>query len=110
MLVYLRKKKEALEAQRIEPCVVYEDLERKIDEYRSQLYAERDAEVTETNKLIDAKVSVLDEVIAETERAIEEANAEAVDETVDETVDKGADEVDEVVDESVYNEQKESEI
>jgi hypothetical protein len=81
MLVYLRKKKEALEAQRIEPCVVYEDLERKIDEYRSQLYAERDAEVTETNKLIDAKVSVLDEVIAETERVIEEAEAEAVEAT-----------------------------
>jgi type I restriction-modification system DNA methylase subunit len=107
MLEYLKVKREELEAKRIEPCVVYKDLEKKIDEYRSQLYAERDAEVTENNKLIDAQVAILDEVIG-TAEAIEEAK-KLVDDSVDDSVHNDAGEVDEVVDETVYNEQKESE-
>lgn len=101
MLDYLKRKKEALEAQKIEPSTIYEDLERQIDEYRSRLYAEKDAEITEHNKLVDAKVSVLDEIIAETESAM-----------VDEVVDEGEKSVDDSVDETFAEEteQKESEI
>lgn len=80
MLDYLKTKKEALEARKIEPSIVYEELERQIEEYRSKLYAEKDAQVTEHNKLIDAQVAILDEVIEETAKAME---AEAV-ETVEE--------------------------
>lgn len=84
MLEYLKAKREALGAKKIEPSIVYEDLERKIEEYRSKLYAEKDAEVTEHNKLIDAQVAILDEVIEETEKAMEtEIEAEIAVETVD---------------------------
>lgn len=79
MLDYLKSKKAEIEAQKIEPSTIYEDLERKIDEYRSQLYAERDAEIANHNKMVDAKVSILNEMIEETEKSLEVVKAEEKD-------------------------------
>ena len=71
MLEYLTKKREELEEQKTETSIVYEDIERKVDEYRKELYAVRDAEINEKNKLIDAQLAILDEVIDEATKPCE---------------------------------------
>lgn len=71
MLNYLEQKKASLVAQKVEPSLVYEDLDRKVEEYKKELYTARNAEIAEHNKLIDAQVAILDEVKEEVAKAIE---------------------------------------
>ena len=78
MLSYLEHKKAELEARKVEPSIVYPDLDAKVEEYRKELYTARDTEINENNKLIDAQVAILDEVIEDTKKAVEaEAEADA---------------------------------
>lgn len=78
MLNYLEGKRVELEAQKVEHSIVYPDLERKIDEYRSMLYQERDTEIARKNMLIDAQIQILDEVIDEARKPKEETEQKEV--------------------------------
>lgn len=83
MLSYLEQKKADLEARKVEQQIVYPDLDAKVEEYRKELYTARDSEIQENNKLIDAQVAILDEVIEETKKVIEtDIEAEVAVETV----------------------------
>lgn len=88
MLNYLNQKKADLESKKALKEVVYTDIEAKVEEYRKELYSARNAEIDKHNMLIDAQVAILDEVIYETEKAIEaeeaKREAEAVEAVEDE--------------------------
>ena len=80
MLNYLNAKREALEAQRKEAPIVDEEIERAVEEYRARLYKERNDEITEQNKAIDAKLELLDELREEITKSIDDVVDELVDE------------------------------
>lgn len=82
MLNYLRAKREALEAQKKEAPIVDEGIEKAVEEYRAKLYKEREEQVNEHNKAIDAKLELLDELTEEVNSAMEaEVEAEIAVET-----------------------------
>ena len=93
MLSYLESKKASLEARKAVKSEVYADIDEQVEEYRKTLYTARNEAIDESNKIIDAQVTILNEVIEETTKAI----YDSLDDSVDEVVDNDVDEVDDVV-------------
>lgn len=71
MLSYLEQKRATLEARKAVKSDVYVDIDEHVEEYKLSLYKERNEAIDNKNMLIDAQVAILNEVIEETNSAVE---------------------------------------